>query len=283
MGRTYEALLSARDITSIAALQALFHGSLRADATELQRYLSEVVGIRNSRHARSVVEHITTLDWAGEGSGAGADPARVTLAVEGNIGAGKSTFLDIMSDRSLELQDIIEVVPEPVDEWQAVTGVAGAGAEPVNLLDRFYKDPKRYAYTFQHYVLLTRMQKAGSPGRARVCAGGQTRARTRVRACPGRGAEGPPRCSCHLAAARPRWGHAVELPSTPSAAGLTGTPLPHRRPASRPVLQDRNSRSGLKPLRVLERSIFSDRMVFVRAMHESGFMQDLEVSIYDSW
>lgn len=24
-------------------------------------------------------------------------------------------------------------------------------------------------------------------------------------------------------------------------------------------------------------------MVFVRAMHESGFMQDLEVSVYDSW
>lgn len=24
-------------------------------------------------------------------------------------------------------------------------------------------------------------------------------------------------------------------------------------------------------------------MVFVRAMHESGFLQDMEVSIYDSW
>jgi hypothetical protein len=52
--------------------------------------------------------------------------------------------------------------------------------------------PTRYAYTFQHYVLLTRMAK------------------------------------------------------------------------------DRESRASHKPVRVLERSIFSDRMVFVRAMHEAG-------------
>jgi deoxyadenosine/deoxycytidine kinase len=36
-------------------------------------------------------------------------------------------------------------------------------------------------------------------------------------------------------------------------------------------------------MRVLERSIFSDRMVFVRAMHEAGHMGDLELSVYDSW
>lgn len=129
-------------------------------------------------------------------------PVRVKLAVEGNIGAGKSTFLDILCDGSLELQDIIEVVPEPVDEWRSVRY---GEEEPINLLDRFYKDPKKYAYTFQHYVLLTRMQK------------------------------------------------------------------------------DRLARASSKPLRVLERSIFSDRMVFVRAMHEAGFMGDLELSVYDSW
>jgi hypothetical protein len=39
----------------------------------------------------------------------------------------------------------------------------------------------------------------------------------------------------------------------------------------------------VKPLQILERSIFSDRMVFVRAMHEAGFLGDLELSIYDSW
>ncbi|KFM27239.1 putative deoxycytidine kinase [Auxenochlorella protothecoides] len=200
VGRTYEALLSAHAIDSIAALQDLYHTSLGASKDELQRFLAEVVGIRNSHHRRTVAEHVSALTWQAEAERA----QRVTLAVEGNIGAGKSTFLNIMADQALELQDIIEVVPEPVEEWQSVAGAEG-GEGPVNLLDRFYKDPQRYAYTFQHYVLLTRMQK------------------------------------------------------------------------------ERDSRSGLKPLRVLERSIFSDRMVFVRAMHESGFLQDMEVSIYDSW
>ena len=36
-------------------------------------------------------------------------------------------------------------------------------------------------------------------------------------------------------------------------------------------------------LRLLERSVFSDRMVFVRAVHESKYMSDLELSVYNSW
>lgn len=159
--------------------------------------MQEVVGFRNPHHCRAAAEHVDSLHWPG----AVTAPC-VKLAVEGNIGAGKSTFLDILTDGSLELQDILEVIPEPVDEWRSVPS---GGKDPINLLDRFYKDPQRYAYTFQHYVLLTRMEK------------------------------------------------------------------------------DRAARSSSKPLRVLERSIFSDRMVFVRAMYEAGYMGDLEMSVYDSW
>lgn len=36
-------------------------------------------------------------------------------------------------------------------------------------------------------------------------------------------------------------------------------------------------------LRLLERSVFSDRMVFVRAVHEANWLSDMELSIYDSW
>jgi len=142
-----------------------------------------------------VADHLDDLEYE-------PPPVRVKLAVEGNIGAGKSTFLDILCDGALEMQDNIEVVPEPVEEWRSVRNGEDA---PINLLDHFYKDPKKYAYTFQHYVLLTRMEK------------------------------------------------------------------------------DRAARASAKPLHVLERSIFSDRMVFVRAMHDAGFMGDLELSVYDSW
>jgi hypothetical protein len=56
-----------------------------------------------------------------------------------------------------------------------------------------------------------------------------------------------------------------------------------RHPATRCPLppQDRKTRDTNKALRVLERSIFSDRQVFVRAMHSAGTMEDFEVSVYN--
>ena len=49
-----------------------------------------------------------------------------------------------------------QVVPEPVDKWQDV----GSGHH--NVLDAFYKEPERFAYTFQNYVFVTRMMQASS-------------------------------------------------------------------------------------------------------------------------
>jgi deoxyadenosine/deoxycytidine kinase len=48
-------------------------------------------------------------------------------------------------------------------------------------------------------------------------------------------------------------------------------------------MQERESANGVKPLRLMERSVFSDRMVFVRAVHEAKWMSEMEISIYDSW
>ncbi len=67
--------------------------------------------------------------------------------VEGNIGAGKSTFL-----RLIEEHLPAQIVYEPVDQWQRV-------AAGENLLDRFYKDTKRWAYTFQSYAFITRVME----------------------------------------------------------------------------------------------------------------------------
>ena len=49
------------------------------------------------------------------------------------------------------------------------------------------------------------------------------------------------------------------------------------------MMQERESASGSAALRLLERSVFSDRMVFVRAVHEARWMSDMELDIYDSW
>ena len=66
------------------------------------------------------------------------------ISVEGNIGSGKSTFLNKISSL-LNLYGILE----PHTLWQNINGH--------NLLEEFYKNPNRWAYSFQTYVFLTRV------------------------------------------------------------------------------------------------------------------------------
>lgn len=66
------------------------------------------------------------------------------IVVEGNIGSGKSTFLNSFSS----LPDIT-IMPEPVNRW---TNLGGKH----NLLELIYKDPLRWNMAFQSYVQLTR-------------------------------------------------------------------------------------------------------------------------------
>ena len=67
-------------------------------------------------------------------------------ALEGNIGAGKTTILKIIGKH---LKDV-ELVEEPVKEWQDLGGM--------NLLDSFYSDPKRWGFSFEFYSMLTKIQ-----------------------------------------------------------------------------------------------------------------------------
>eukprot|EP00892_Ulva_mutabilis_P000589 jgi/Ulvmu1/10530/UM064_0068.1 len=143
----------------------------------------------------------TIADWIDKETQASKRPS-VTFCVEGNVGAGKSTWLDMVRsdgrDVSLSgLHEVIEVVPEPVSSWQSLqTG---------NLLELFYKNPQKYAFAFQQYVLITRMQ------------------------------------------------------------------------------QEKQSRDSGAALRLIERSVFCDRMVFVRAVHALKQLNEVELEIYDSW
>lgn len=65
--------------------------------------------------------------------------------IEGNIGAGKSTFLSSVG-RFLKVQPIFE----PCHAWQDVGGTG-------NILQAFYQDGKRWAYTFQSYAFISRV------------------------------------------------------------------------------------------------------------------------------
>jgi deoxyadenosine/deoxycytidine kinase len=88
------------------------------------------------------------------------------ISIDGNIGSGKSTLLRKLRERNLDWH----FIDEPVESWMALKNEAGE-----SLLELFYKDKRRWAYTFQNTALLTRIlnmkdaitkwQAAGRPGR----------------------------------------------------------------------------------------------------------------------
>ena len=69
-----------------------------------------------------------------------------TIYIEGNVGAGKSTLLQFIRKHF-----DVQVLNEPHELWQNV------GSD--NLLEKFFKDQKRWAFTLQSYITLTRVQQ----------------------------------------------------------------------------------------------------------------------------
>lgn len=68
--------------------------------------------------------------------------------VEGNIGAGKSTFLKLLAKHAPE----ISIVLEPVYNWQDKT-------YGESILANFYQQPKRWAYTFETLTMMCRVKE----------------------------------------------------------------------------------------------------------------------------
>lgn len=72
--------------------------------------------------------------------------------VEGNIGTGKSTFLQMIE--KLYGTDRFQVIYEPVDVWTSFKDKSGK-----NILQYFYENPSRFAYTFQNTAFISRVEK----------------------------------------------------------------------------------------------------------------------------
>ncbi|RUS73553.1 hypothetical protein EGW08_018681 [Elysia chlorotica] len=75
-----------------------------------------------------------------------------TVIVEGNIGSGKSTFLNYF-----RRYKNVEVLKEPVDEWKNIAGY--------NALDLMYKDAKRWSAAFECLVTLSMLKHHASSKR----------------------------------------------------------------------------------------------------------------------
>ncbi|KAF0919300.1 hypothetical protein E2562_029154 [Oryza meyeriana var. granulata] len=187
----------------VAQLKQLYRDKFFGKSSEkMVEFLQSSIGIIHKNHAESItlfIKESVDEELKGTDTPKVSNNKRLTFCVEGNISVGKTTFLQRIANETIELRDLVEIVPEPIAKWQDV------GPDHFNILDAFYAEPQRYAYTFQNYVFVTR------------------------------------------------------------------------------VMQEKESSSGMKPLRLMERSVFSDRMVFVRAVHEANWMNEMEISIYDSW
>lgn len=69
------------------------------------------------------------------------------VSLEGNIGSGKSTLLKKLREARPDWM----FVDEPVDSWMSIKNDNGD-----NLLEVFYRDIKRWSYTFQNAAVLSR-------------------------------------------------------------------------------------------------------------------------------
>jgi deoxyadenosine/deoxycytidine kinase len=72
----------------------------------------------------------------------------IYISLEGNIGSGKSTLLSLLKKKCKKSTLFVD---EPVDAWERLTDCDG-----LNLLQRFYEAPLKYAATFQMVALFTR-------------------------------------------------------------------------------------------------------------------------------
>ena len=74
------------------------------------------------------------------------------IYIEGNIGTGKTTLLEIIKTYFPNKNNT--VIYEPVDQWKLVKDEHG-----VNLLDKFYSDIQKWSFAFQMNSFISRIHR----------------------------------------------------------------------------------------------------------------------------
>ena len=73
------------------------------------------------------------------------------VSIEGNIGSGKSTFLENLKKHYKSNEHII-FLREPVDEWEKIKDHNGN-----TMLQKFYADQEKYSFAFQMMAYISRL------------------------------------------------------------------------------------------------------------------------------
>jgi deoxyadenosine/deoxycytidine kinase len=73
------------------------------------------------------------------------------ISIEGNIGSGKSTFLENLKKHYKGNENIV-FLREPVDEWEKIKDKNGN-----TMLQKFYADQDKYSFAFQMMAYISRL------------------------------------------------------------------------------------------------------------------------------
>tara|TARA_B100000282_G_C31724507_1_gene487715 strand:+ start:309 stop:1004 length:696 start_codon:yes stop_codon:yes gene_type:complete len=73
------------------------------------------------------------------------------ISIEGNIGAGKTTFTNKLKEK-LKYEKRILFITEPINIWESIKDSKGK-----NILEKFYENPGSYAFPFQIMAYVTRL------------------------------------------------------------------------------------------------------------------------------
>jgi deoxycitidine kinase/deoxyguanosine kinase len=74
------------------------------------------------------------------------------ISIEGNIGSGKSTFLENLR-KYYSNNECVIFLKEPVDEWEKIKDENG-----VTMLEKFYLDQDKYSFSFQMMAYISRLK-----------------------------------------------------------------------------------------------------------------------------
>lgn len=72
------------------------------------------------------------------------------ISIEGNIGTGKTTLINILKKKFGKKNNVI-FVEEPLNQWLNLKDKDGK-----NILGKFYEDQERWSYSFQMHAFITR-------------------------------------------------------------------------------------------------------------------------------
>jgi deoxyadenosine/deoxycytidine kinase len=75
------------------------------------------------------------------------------FSIEGNIGSGKSTLINFLKESDID----VYYLPEPVDLWNEIKDSSG-----VTILEKYYQDQKKYAFSFQMMAYISRISQIKS-------------------------------------------------------------------------------------------------------------------------